>query len=64
LTDACNYTRAKVEEKVLRDRAKLQTPVIVKNWQGADLVLGVMPSQPRAGLLAVPAKTQASGEPR
>lgn len=50
LTEACNYLREKVEEEVLRDRAKLQTPVLVKNWEGEDVILGVKPTSPRAGL--------------
>ena len=57
LIDAATYMREKVEEEVLRDRAKLQTPVVVNNWEGADVILGVVPSSPRAGL---PATKEAS----
>ncbi len=36
LGEACNYMKERVEDEVLRDRGKLQTPIIVQNWYGAD----------------------------
>ncbi len=62
LANACTYLREKVEEEVLRDRAKLQTPVIIKNWDGDDVILGVIPSSPRAGL-DTPAKEASASSP-
>ena len=40
LTEACNYMREKVEDEVLHDRGNLQTPIVLQNWRGADLILG------------------------
>jgi len=42
LSEACNYMKERVEEEVLRDRGKLQTPVIIQEWQGADLAIGLI----------------------
>jgi tetratricopeptide (TPR) repeat protein len=51
LSDAFAYMQAKVEEEVLRDRAQEQTPVLIdSSWQGGDVVLSVVPTEPRQGL--------------
>lgn len=50
MSEAFNATKQKVEEEVLRDRAELQTPVLIKQWKGADAVIGVIPVKPRPGL--------------
>ncbi len=56
LPQAFESMRQKVEEEVLRDRAALQTPVLIKQWQGGDPVLGVIPTNPRPGLVLPTAK--------
>jgi uncharacterized caspase-like protein len=48
--DAYKYMKEKVEEEVLRDRAEVQTPVLVRHWQGDDVALGTIPIHPRPGL--------------
>ena len=51
LTEAFQYTRDKVEEEVLRDRAEVQTPLLItKWWKGDDLSLSITPAAPRPGL--------------
>lgn len=53
IRDAYAYMKEKVEEEVLRDRAYLQTPVLVtKWWQGEDIAIGTPPTSPRPGLEA------------
>jgi hypothetical protein len=53
--DAFEFLRAKVEEEVLRDRAEVQTPVLIKKlWRGDDIALAVKPALPRAGLQETP----------
>ena len=47
LSEACNIMRQNVEEEVLRDRSQIQTPVVVQNWEGEDVILGVIPARPR-----------------
>jgi len=63
LDQAFAFMREKVEEEVLRDRAEIQTPVLIKHWRGDDVALGVKPSNPRPGLVESPTpaapKTQA-----
>lgn len=50
---AFSYMKDKVQEEVLRDRAHLQTPVLVtKWWHGDDIAIGVTPTSPRPGLAA------------
>ena len=52
LNDAFKYMKERVEEEVLRDRAELQTPVLItKKWKGDDLVIAVPATEPRTGLL-------------
>lgn len=56
LKDAFSRLKESVEEEVLRDRALLQTPVLVHStWTGNDLVISTKPVAPRPGL-------EASGE--
>lgn len=55
IDEAFAYMKERVEEEVLRDRAQVQTPVMEKRWQGADLPLAVTPASPRPGLNAKPA---------
>lgn len=51
LRDAFQFMKERVEEEVLRDRAHLQTPVLVtKWWQGDDVVLAAPATAPRQGL--------------
>lgn len=51
LGEAYSYSKEKIEEEVLRDRAELQTPLMLTRlWKGRELVLQIMPSQPRPGL--------------
>jgi hypothetical protein len=52
--------KSKVEEEVLRDRAEVQTPIIFRNWQGDDAILGVPPTSPRKGLEGSDSKTASS----
>ena len=61
LKDAFEYMKDKVQEEVLRDRAYLQTPVLVTQWwNGDDISIGTPPSKPRSGLAVVqPAVTPA-----
>jgi tetratricopeptide (TPR) repeat protein len=40
LGEAFNFMKERVEDEVLRDRGKLQTPVVVQNWYGPDPMLG------------------------
>lgn len=55
--------RTKVEEEVLRDRAKLQTPIIYsKQWRGGDIKLSAPPLEPRPALPA-PGNTTKSASP-
>ncbi len=44
LKDAFNHMRSKVELEVLRDRQRIQTPVMLVSDQGGSLVLAVKPS--------------------
>ena len=61
--DAFAYMREKIEEEVLRDRAEVQTPVMITHlWKGKELVLQTKPLTPRRGLDAPAAATV--GEPR
>lgn len=41
LSAALNYMKERVEEEVLRDRSKIQTPVVLQDWKGSDIVIGV-----------------------
>jgi tetratricopeptide (TPR) repeat protein len=51
LSEAYKHMRSEVESEVLRDRGEMQTPVLnMKSWVGADPVLSVTPSSPRAGM--------------
>lgn len=51
LSKAFEHMRSKVEEEVLRDRAKLQTPVVYsRQWRGGDVTIYAMPHEPRPGL--------------
>ncbi|HEY9787539.1 MAG TPA: tetratricopeptide repeat protein [Candidatus Obscuribacterales bacterium] len=53
LTEAFQKLKEGVEEEVLRDRAQLQTPVLITSgWTGRDLVLSTRPVAPRPGLEA------------
>jgi tetratricopeptide (TPR) repeat protein len=53
LQEAFKYMKEKVEEEVLRDRAEIQTPVLITGkWQGGDLLLAAPPVEPRPGLAA------------
>lgn len=49
--EAFNYMKEKIEEEVLRDRAEVQTPVMMTRlWKGKELVLQVKPASPRPAL--------------
>lgn len=51
LTKAFDQLRSEVESEVLRERGKLQTPVLhSKGWVGPAPVLSAPPQKPRAGL--------------
>ncbi len=52
LINAYQQMREKVEQEVLRDRGKLQTPIMIKRWSGADPNLGISPTAPRSGTLS------------
>jgi hypothetical protein len=60
--EAYEFLRSKVEEEVLRDRAEVQTPVLIKRlWRGDDLALAIKPAMPRPGLMETqPPATAAS----
>ncbi|HEY9869932.1 MAG TPA: caspase family protein, partial [Candidatus Obscuribacterales bacterium] len=60
--EAYEFLRAKVEEEVLRDRAEVQTPVLIKRlWRGDDLAIAIKPTMPRPGLMETqPPATAAS----
>lgn len=46
-----DFMKESIEEEVLRDRAELQTPMLITQlWKGNELVLGAKPEFPRAGL--------------
>lgn len=49
---AYQQMRPKVEQEVLRDRGKLQTPILIKRWSGEDPNLGVSPVAPRSATLS------------
>lgn len=40
----------RVQQEVLMDRGQLQTPELKSQWSGDDLVLSIVPTQPRAGI--------------
>jgi len=65
IDDAFAYIKERVEEEVLRDRAAVQTPIMEKKWQGADVYFGLKPSSPRPGLSdpAAASKASAAAEP-
>jgi tetratricopeptide (TPR) repeat protein len=45
LLEAYEYMRDRTQEEVLRDRAEIQTPVLMKQrWLGEDVVLGATPT--------------------
>ncbi|MGH9638087.1 MAG: caspase family protein, partial [Candidatus Angelobacter sp.] len=49
--DAYGYMKDKIEEEVLRDRAEVQTPVLITHlWKGKELVLQTPAIDPRPGL--------------
>jgi tetratricopeptide (TPR) repeat protein len=50
LGDAYAYLEEEVQREVLRDRGLLQTPIMKSRWRGDDLILGVTPAAPSAGL--------------
>lgn len=54
LGEAFAFTEAKVQDEVLRDRGELQTPLLKSKWEGKDLVLGIIPTEPRPGLPEFP----------
>lgn len=65
LRQAYDVLKASVEEEVLRDRAALQTPILVmSSWSGRDLVLGAKPISPRPGLEAGTADSTARSQPQ
>ncbi|MBX9690237.1 MAG: caspase family protein [Candidatus Obscuribacterales bacterium] len=47
LGEAFAFASKKVENTVLKERGKLQTPVLKSAWEGNDLVLAAIPSSPR-----------------
>ncbi len=51
LTKAFQQMREKVKQEVLRERGKLQTPIMIKRWLGEDPNLGVSPAAPRSATL-------------
>lgn len=50
LGDAFLSLKDNVREQVLRERGILQTPVMQSKWEGKDLILASLPTQPRSGL--------------
>lgn len=51
LKETYEFMKDSIEEEVLRDRAELQTPLLITQlWKGNELVLGAKPEFPRAGL--------------
>ena len=53
--DAYEYMRKKVEEEVLRDRAQIQTPVIMtQEWDEGEVVLAIDPAVPNSPNLRKP----------
>lgn len=51
LTKAFQQMREKVKQEVLRERGRLQTPIMIKRWLGEDPNLGVSPAAPRSATL-------------
>jgi hypothetical protein len=47
LGEAFSYMKQTVEDTVLHERGKLQTPVLKSAWAGNDLVLAAPPASPR-----------------
>ncbi|MBL8082806.1 MAG: caspase family protein [Candidatus Obscuribacter sp.] len=47
LDKAFNSTKEEVETVVLRERGVLQSPVLKSAWQGNDIILSVLPTDPR-----------------
>lgn len=53
IQEAFSFMKERVQEEVLRDRAHLQTPVLItKWWQGGDIVLAAPPATPRTGSIS------------
>lgn len=57
LADAFAYLKSNVESTVLRERGRLQTPVLRSAWEGNDLVISALPTHPRP--VPIEASTQA-----
>ncbi|HEY9787739.1 MAG TPA: caspase family protein, partial [Candidatus Obscuribacterales bacterium] len=47
LGDAYTHLKSKVQEEVLQERGKLQTPELKSKWEGKDLMLAAPPTSPR-----------------
>lgn len=52
LIKAYQQMRERVEQDVLRERGKLQTPTMIKRWSGEDPNLGVAPAAPRTATIS------------
>ncbi|MDZ4835151.1 MAG: caspase family protein [Candidatus Melainabacteria bacterium] len=50
LGQAFEYMKDKVQQEVLMERGQLQTPELKSQWSGDDLVLSIVPTQPRIGI--------------
>ena len=53
----------KVQDQVLRERGRLQTPVMESKWQGNDLCIAATPVSRRPGLTLEPPVLKTSSEP-
>lgn len=54
MSDAFDYLKEKVQEDVLRERGKMQTPVLKSKWDGSDVRLSAAPIAPRPPLILEP----------
>jgi hypothetical protein len=50
LGDAFVNLKDRVQEEVLLERGQMQTPDMKSQWRGDDLILSIIPSQPRIGI--------------
>lgn len=50
LGEAFEEMKDSIQEEVLRDRGRLQTPEMKSQWRGESLALGLTPTKPRQGM--------------
>lgn len=68
LGQAFDDMKDKVQQEVLMERGQLQTPELKSQWKGEDLILSIVPTQPRSGIpiesleLVSPARQEVTNE--